>query len=541
MQSHSPMKQRRFGRYRRLAVALVAASSLAALTACSPGGTTAASGSQTIVYALQALPDTLQPENLQAGLGIKPIITTEGSLLFQFDNNSCTAAPNPYKVTGVLAKSYKVSSDRKTITVTLRDGKSEAGNPLTSEDVKWSVQRNLAVNPIVQYLGLNAMHLDKANPITVVDTHTFTINLSTPSTLDLVMWTVPSFLIYDSTELKKHATSSDPWASEWLKTHTASFGPYGLQGFDQGNQLTLTKNKGWTGEFGGVGKVVFKQVAGAAQQAQLVAQGSVNYAANLSWSQYKSLASNPKVKVWDCASLSREVIALQESDPNFSDPKVRQAISLALNRDDLIKGARSGYGTPALTGFLPGLLPKGVETNKFTEDQSKAKSLLQEAGKSNLTFTLGYYGDNSLPILVQSQLQKIGVTVQLKAYASGNDFNQAQREGTYQALTYSNQGVVPELVFEAGLVAPGSPANGFNYKNPEYNTLLSQLGAQTPGSDQYNSYAQQLTNLFVQDVPNVTLINLPNIFVMSSSIKGAEKGFGTITTAPNPAYFDSVK
>lgn len=524
------------------AVAAVAASSVF-LTACAGGNDSgsSSSGGGVAVYSLTALPGTLQPENLQAGLGIKPIITTLGSLLFEFDNNSCESAPDPTKLRGVLADSWKVSEDRKSLEVTLKDTKSGAGNQLTSEDVKWSLERNLAVSPIAKFLSSGAMHLSTDNPITIKDAKTFTLNFSMPSTLDTVMWTVPSFLIYDSVEVKKHVTSDDPWGAKWLEANMSTFGPYVQDSFEKGNQMTLKKNPGWTGASGGVDRVIFKQVAGAAEQGNLLTSGSINYASGLSWSQYKDLQKNASVKVWDCASLSREVMALQQADPKFSDVRVRQAISMGLNRQALIDGARAGFGTPATTGFLPGLLPQSGDLKKWTEDKEAARKLLAEAGQSNLSFTLGYVGGTELPILIQSQLKDIGITVNLQAYATGNDFSQAQRNGKYEALVYNNQGVVPELVFEAGLIQPGSPAMTSGYKSDEYVSTINALSAAKPGSDDYNKLAVKLNNITIQDVPTVALINVPNMFAMSSSIKGAEKGFGTITTAPNPAYFDAMK
>lgn len=528
---------------RVLATAATVAVSSLLMTACAGGSDSgsSSSGGGVAVYSLTALPGSLQPENLQAGLGIKPIITTLGSLLFEFDNNSCETAPDPAKLRGVLADSWKVSEDRKSLAVTLKDTKSATGNPLTSEDIKWSLERNRAVSPIVKFLSSGAMHLAADKPITVVDEKNFTLNFSTPSTLDTVMWTVPSFLVYDSVEVKKHVTAEDPWAAKWLETNMATFGPYAQDTYEKGNQMTLKKNPGWTGASGGVDRVIFKQVAGAAEQGNLLNSGSINYASGLSWSQYKDLQKNSNVKVWNCASLSREVMALQHADPKFADVRVRQAISMGLNRQELIDGARAGFGTPATTGFLPGLLPKSDDLKTWTEDKEAARKLLADAGQSNLSFTLGYVGGNELPILIQSQLKEIGVTVNLQSYASGNDFSQAQRGGKYEALVYNNQGVVPELVFEAGLIQPGAPAMTFGYKSDQFVTTINALSAAVPGSDEYNKLAVELNNITINDVPTVALINVPNVFALSSSIKGAEKGFGTITTAPNPAYFDAMK
>ena len=156
--------------------------------------------------------------------------------------------------------------------------------------------------------------------------------------------------VFDSVEAKKHATAKDPWASSWIATHSAGFGPWKVDSFDQGNQITMTENPGYTGKRGNISKVIIKQVAGGADQSQLLQSGSVNYAAALTYPQFKALSTNPKVAVNPCASLSRDVLILNFHDPILAKPDVRKAISLAIDRDELIKGAYSGFGHPAVTG-----------------------------------------------------------------------------------------------------------------------------------------------------------------------------------------------
>ena len=71
--------------------------------------------------------------------------------------------------------------------------------------------------------------------------------------------------------------------------------------------------------------------------------------------------------------------------------------------------------------------------------------------------------------------------------------------------------------------------------------LVNQMAAAVPGSQEYTDAVVKLANLNVDEIPVVQLVDTPNIFAMTASIKGAEKGFGTIPIQPQPAPFESIK
>jgi peptide/nickel transport system substrate-binding protein len=203
---------------------------LLALTACGGGGSSSAStgggGSRSLVVAVPALAPTLDGvvgggglslesfemnANLQAGLVRNPYIagTTPNTVVQDF---------NAY--VGYLAESYQVSPDGLTYTFALRGGlTSPLGNTTTADDVLWSFERkwNTATYSKTVWQG----GFSGPEAITKVDDRTVAFTL-TNAGFGLTFLGLLANLqghIYDSTALKQHATSADPYALEWAKAN----------------------------------------------------------------------------------------------------------------------------------------------------------------------------------------------------------------------------------------------------------------------------------------------------------------------------------
>ena len=506
----------------------------------SSNGGSSSGGNKTFVMAIQAIPDSLDATSFSGGT--RPVMTVLDSLLVNYDTGSCDTAPNSEKLSGQLAKDWTYSADRKSITINLNDVKSQYGNALTSADVQWSLQRGIALSPIVKFLSSNSAHYDQTNPVTIVSPTQFKLNLTKASPLDVAMFSIPTFSIYDSTEAKKHLVAGDPWAKDWIAKNSDGFGPWQVSSFDTGNQITMTKNPGWTQPTGAYDKVILKQITSSADQSQLLQAGSINYASDLTWSQFADVSANKKATVYSCAAVSRDWLVLNFADQHLANVKVRQAISEAVDRDALVKGAYNGQGTPALNGLLDSELPQGATVQQTKHDVADAKSLMSQAGyASGFELTLNYNATqpgsqvDQLAVLLQSQLQQIGITLKLNKLASGNDLQTAHSKGTYQAELWSSSSALPSVYFDAGLIEPGSPNNSWGYKSQDYIDDVNALGAATPGSPEANAATVKIANLNITDMPVVQLVSTPNIFAMSNGLQGVNDSLRTIMIIPQPS------
>src|SRR5712671_7943424 len=149
------------------------------------------------------------------------------------------------KITGELAESYEVSPDGLKLTFRLRkDAKFQDGSPVTADDVKWSLDRAVTA-PVLGKAQLLTGSMTSAEQFKVIDPLTFEVTLPKPDKLALPNLATVYPLIINSKVAKEHATTEDPWATAWLKEHTAGSGAYKLDTFKPGEQVIISRDESW--------------------------------------------------------------------------------------------------------------------------------------------------------------------------------------------------------------------------------------------------------------------------------------------------------
>src|SRR5258707_7435736 len=146
------------------------------------------------------------------------------------------------KITGELAESYDVSPDGLKLTFHLRkDAKFQDGTPVTADDVKWSLDR-IVTAPVLGKAQLLTGSMTSADQFKVIDPLTIEVTLPKPDKLALPNLATVYPIIFNSKVAKEHATPDDPWATAWLKEHTAGSGAYQIETFKPAEQVTMTRN-----------------------------------------------------------------------------------------------------------------------------------------------------------------------------------------------------------------------------------------------------------------------------------------------------------
>lgn len=524
------------------ALALAVALAVSACGGSSGGGGGAAGGSDTFTYALTGLPTSLDPADYQ-GDPSRNIGFELSSALFRWDtsklpNQGCDKLANVDQLTGELAESYKRSDDGKTITVTLRDAESAAGNKLTSADVKWTFDRLIALQVGTPQTLMQDVADYAADPISVVDDKTFEIHLDNAGAMDLAILTWAQFRILDSTDAKKHVTADDPWAKKYLVNHSATFGPWTQEpgDFVAGDRLTLTKNPNFKGERGDVSKLVFLSVPDASSRAQLVSTGNASYATGLQYEQYAQLKDTPGVDVQTCASADRIPLVLNAKDPNLGKPQVRRAISLAIDRKSIVDAVYRGFNKPATGGLSQAYGIKNTKDGTYHHDVAQAKQLMSEAGVGNFSITLHISPSRPGPeaeqiaILLQSQLKEIGVDVKIQTVASATEINTIFHDGTFQALLYLEPPAVADPYYSIFLYNSSfSKLDTYGYVNPELDDLAKQIGVTSPGADRDGLIAKAGEQM-VQNPPFIYLVD-------RDFVHAVREGFTNYQHAPNGEMF----
>jgi len=165
--------------------------------------------------------------------------------------------------------------------------------------------------------------------------------------------------------------------------------------------------------------------------------------------------------------------------PPIDDDRIRKAISLGLDRDDLIKTLFDGKGEWSLAGATEDLFTQDEVKKILAFDPAQAKQLVSAAGYPNgveIEFIYNAaYGDtfNIKAQLLQSQLKKAGINVTLKALLNGEDAAR-RRSGDYQFnITPRGQGVPQDVdSYVYGMYHPKSPDNYGHINDPQLTPLL---------------------------------------------------------------------
>src|SRR6267378_4379384 len=332
------------------------------------------------------------------------------------------------KIRGELAESYDVSPDAMKITLHLRkDARFQDGTPVTADDVKWSLDRAVTA-PVLGKAQLLTGSMTSADQFKVIDHLTFEVTLPKPDKLALPNLATVYPIIINSKVAKEHATAEDPWATAWLKEHTAGSGAYQIDTFKPGEQVIMTRNEAWNrgtaDKSAFFKKVIIQSVPEPATRANLVERGDADIVVDLQAGDVQSLEAKGKLKVISTPQYnSVTFVSMNNQIPPFDNVNVRRAIAFALPYDDMFKAALFGRGSPLFgatwadgkpsSGAYP--IPQPVKL-----DLEKAKDYLKAAGlpdgfSTTFSFNVGQASTaEPMAALVKESLAKIGIKVDIQ-------------------------------------------------------------------------------------------------------------------------------
>lgn len=324
----------------------------------------------------------------------------------------------------------KSAEGGKVWTFTLKDGlKYEDGSPIKSADIKYNVERSFSPDLTggpdyaVQYLAggesykgpLTGQHLAS---IETPDDRTIVFRLKRPVAEFSQTVTLPTFSPVPQSQEKGTQYDSRPFSS----------GPYKIESYDRGKQLVLVRNTGWDQATDTVRKaypdriVVTQGIKGGQADDRIIASdGADANAINMPWMQHESIAKVlPKADIRSRMAAERtgctDMLYMNTAKAPFDDPKVREAMMWAVDREAQVTAFGGPAVTDVATSFLPPNLTGGDKADPLkipaAGDPEKAKALLKDAGKTDLKVSLTVsLGDKTRAEAIQQSLGKVGVQV----------------------------------------------------------------------------------------------------------------------------------
>jgi peptide/nickel transport system substrate-binding protein len=351
--------------------------------------------------------------NLDPGRGIEPIADMINHATY--DSLVTFAGADLKSPKPSLAERWTTSDDGKTYTFALRPNvKFASGNPMTSTDVKWSLDR------IVRYKLLSAFLLSDVVEVQAPDPATVVVRLRSSNPGIVPILSSPNCGVVDSKVAAAHG-GDDPAA--YLNTHSAGTGPYTLASYVHDEEVVLVRNPAYWGVPATLDRIVVRNITEPATQQLEVQRGSVDIALGITPDQVPGLRKAPGVTV--ATSLAATTFTLMMNmDPKlggpFATPKVQQAVRYALDYRGIL--AVAGPGSVRLAGYIPTTLPGALDPSEAIQsDPAKARALLKEAGVGPVSGTLTFASDevedgvkfDLLAQKIQADLANVGIAVKL--------------------------------------------------------------------------------------------------------------------------------
>lgn len=456
------------------------------------------------------------------------------STLVEYDANDldgagCSQLATTADIRPGLAESWEYNADRTELIYTLRQGVlSPLGNELTAEDVKWSFDRAREQSNVVRFLIFQNGDFRAEDPFEARDRYTFVVHLNQAGSLDAAVMTWGQFTVLDSTEVRSHATEADPWANEWLINNHVNFGPWALESFDPGNEVVWVPNENyWNAEArGNIARYAIRNVDEAATRVQLVQTGDVDYAERLSFEDYSNLIATDAAQVANCLSHQRDTLVLNTTNELFDDPKVRRAVSLAIDREALVDGVYRGIATATTNGLSEAYWTPGPDSPKVETDLAQARALLAEAGYPD-GFVMEIVSSPSRPgahaealaIQIQGMLGEVGIDVTVTNVPVASEFSDRFFAGEYDAILYLEPPAVGDPFYSLNLYnTTGGFQNTHQYSNARYDELTEFI-LRTPDGPERVAAMAEVSGIIVEDVPMIYLVERNLAFAFSEAVE----------------------
>jgi peptide/nickel transport system substrate-binding protein len=252
------------------------------------------------------------------------------------------------------------------------------------------------------------------------------------------------------------------------------------------------------------------------------------------------LRQSSAVKVYQGPGWATDAMVISATSGPLANVKVRQALSLALNRQSIINSVYKGaalmpkwLANPGAFGYGGSVFDRAYQGSPaLTSNLAAARKLIAEAGVAGQTITIGTTGEVSTIAFETGAYQQaataIGLKVALKSVSAQNFVNfftdASFRKGVDMFPTVNYGDYADPAALLAQIVLPGSNENYDNYSDPQLITLLDQART-TANANQRAALVARAEQLAAQTLPWIPTVDPTNVLVMSSKLTGATGSF----------------
>ena len=412
-----------------------------------------------------------------------------------------------------LAESWDISPDGMIYTFKLRKGvKFHNGQPFVAGDVKYSFERIL--DPATK--ATQTASLTGVDKMEVLDDNTIKITLKKPNAAFVVGLFASNYAIVKKEDVDKNGD---------LKKTANGTGPFKFKEYTPNTKVVLERNPTYwdTGKpyLDGIEMV---PVPDDTARSTAIRTGTVDFV------EYAPAKDIPQLKADKSLTIAGDQntnirylgFNLTQKDKPWANPKVRQAMSLAMDRQAIVDAAFYGLAIPTLTVFPPGYWAT-LDTKVPPQDIKAAKAMLADAGfgsgfKTTIKTWSSYPFLSNAALAVQDQLKQIGITADVLPEDNGT-FIADNNSKNYEMLVSGTSGYVDPNEIMLQDFGTGLASNNSGYSDPAFDKLIADGVAASKQEDRKKVYAQ-LQQKLMADNPWVMLYVGSQYEAMKSYVKG---------------------
>ena len=470
--------------------------------------------------------------------------TSHGSADFTYVFSGLVSYDTKLNIKPDLAQSWDISSDGLVYTFHLQPAAVFHNlRPVTANDVVYSWER--AASPktdsdtVLTYLGdiqgIKEMHEGTAEHISglkVIDDHTLEVTLEEPVPYFLLKLTYPTGYIVDKENVEKSKT--------WYRVPNGT-GPFRLIRWDARKAIHFERFEQFYGEKPRLKAMLILLYQGTSMQ--LYEQGNIDYT-YIGYDdlvRFKDPAEPMHNQLQSNTNMCTGYVTFDVSQPPFDDVKVRQAFSMAVDKEKYVNVIMENGALPAKGLYPPALPGYNKNTPGLEFNPEKARALIKESKYGDgemppIIFSLSGYGSSvseGVSALAQMWKENLGISITVQNI-DPEYYQEVLDSGKHGQLIsegwcadYPDPENFADVLFHTG-----NAMNQGNYSNPDLDTILEEARVEKDPVKRIEMY-QQAEKIIINDSPVIFLTH-SNSYVL---VKPYLQGFvGTPIDVPLERY-----
>ncbi len=435
-------------------------------------------------------------------------------------------------ITGDLAESYDISPDGLNITFHLRRGvKWHDGAPFTARDVLYTYRVTVDPKTPTAY----AEDFKQVNNISAPDDHTVKVVYGIPFAPALASW---GMNILPAHLLEGQDITKSPLARQPVGT-----GPYRFKEWVAGQKIVLEANSEYFEGRPYIDRYIYRIIPDTSTMYMELKAGAIDLM-GLTPVQYARQTNNKSFtslfNKYRFPSSSYLYMGYNLRHPLFGDKRIRQAMTAAINKDELIQGVLFGMGQKAHGPIVPGRWAYNPNVKDIAYNPQHASELLAQAGwkeKNNdgilvkdgkpFQFTILTNQGNQQRLMtaqiIQQRLRQVGIDVKIRVVEWAAFLKEFVNKGNFEVVLLAwSISQDPDMydIWHSSKTNPGE-LNFIGYKNPEVDRLLVS-GRNTFDIQKRKQAYFRIQDILAEEQP-YTFLYVPDALpVVSARIRGVE-------------------